>query len=134
MGTDRPAFERDVDDFQRRVDMRAGLPVGARAVAADPGLDRRDLPRKAADRIVGLGQKVFLSGPRMVALGLELVAGLLVAQPRLPPGRHPEILGGALQARDDALQFVDILDHRQPEAIEAAAGDDERVLIGREAK
>ena len=132
VGADRPTFERHVHDLHRRVEVQAGLAIGPRAVGADVGLHGRDLAREAADGVVRLGEEVGLARARMVARRLEPVARFLVALPRRPPARHPDVLRRPFEAGDDRAEFVEILDHRQPAAVEAALRDDEGVLVRRE--
>jgi hypothetical protein len=123
-----------LDHLDRRVEVGAGLAVGARAVVGDGTLDVAHLTGEPADGVVGLGLEVGASGPRVVAGRLEAITFGLVGAPDLAPHGDPHVVGGAGELGDGGLQLRDVVDHGQPPPVEPAVLDDEGILGGGESE
>ena len=134
MGAHRQPLVLEIDHLHRRVEMGARLQIGPGAVLADLGLDLADLAGESPDGVIALGVQVRLPRRLEVPGRLEPVAFVLVATAHLRPDRDPFVLGGPLQPGHRLLQLLDVVDHREPAAVEPAMGDDERVLVGSEAQ
>ena len=105
---------------------RRRLQVGAHAIGGYLSLQRGHRIGEPADAVVGLGEEIL--PPGALAIALAPVALLLVLSAELPPHGHPDIVGGPGELVHGRPQLVEVIDHRQPAAVEPTVLDDERIL------
>ena len=93
MGAKTLAVAVYVYNFHRRVEMGAGLAIGAGAIGTDARFHRGDFAGKPPNCVKSLGQKIGLTGIGGIAVLRQRVSFGFVLLPGLAPDRNPMLFG-----------------------------------------